>query len=70
MRWTCTRILRTSPNQTIAVKMTHKSQSAPTETSLIAEANADTALVQEDAQRAGLIGGKEQKKNKNYTTKV
>ena len=46
-----------SQNQTIAVKMTHKSQSAPTETSLTEEANADTALVQEDAQRAGLIGG-------------
>lgn len=35
--------------------MTHKSQSAPTETSLIQEADADTTLMPEDAQRAGLI---------------
>lgn len=47
--------------------MTHKSQSAPTETSGTGEANRDTTLIREDAQRAGLIwseGAKEQKKNK------
>ena len=51
--------------------MTHKSRSAPTKTSLMEEADADTTLVQEDAQRAGLTwyeGVKEQKKND--TTKV
>lgn len=35
--------------------MTHKSQSAPTETSSSEEANAETTLIQDDAQRAGLI---------------
>ena len=51
--------------------MKHKSRSAPTKTPLMEEADADTTLIQEDAQRAGLTwyeGAKEQKKNN--TTKV
>ena len=46
-----------SPKQTTVVKMTHKSQLAPTENSWMEEANADadTTLIQEDAQRVGLI---------------
>lgn len=39
-----------SLNQTIVVKMTRKSQSAPTEAFVIQEANTDTTLTQEDSQ--------------------
>ena len=53
-----------SPNQTIAVKMTHKSQSAPTETSLNGRGQSrHNTHTGEDGPRAGLIGGSERAKH-------
>lgn len=53
-----------SRNQTIVVKMTHKSQSVQTETSSIQEANADTNADTGGQPEgwSGVIGGSERAK--------